>query len=132
ADTADLRDLLTDLGLGQHPAQARLGPLAELDLDGPYRGSGHQLLEAGQVEGAVLVAAAEVGGADLEDQVGTVAVVPRDPTLTGVVQHSGGRASPVDRLHRRCRQRAETHRRDVDDRLGPESASAATGRTDHL
>ena len=34
---ARARDLAADLGRGQHPAGARLRPLAQLDLDRPHR-----------------------------------------------------------------------------------------------
>src|SRR5690606_9957331 len=95
------RDLGGDLGLGEHAAQPRLGALAELDLDGTHRRRGDEVLEPGQVERAALVAAAEVGGADLEDQLATVPVVPRDAALAGVVQGTGHRAAAVDRLDRR-------------------------------
>ena len=69
-----------------------------------------------EVEPALLVAAAEVRRADLEDQLAAVPVVRRQPALAGVVQAAGQRRAPVERLDRRAGQRAEAHRRDVDDR----------------
>src|SRR5699024_10314782 len=68
-DPADLRDLLGDLGCGEQAAEPRLGALAEFDLDRADRvllGEVHQLLD---VEAPLGVPAAEVGGADLVDEV---------------------------------------------------------------
>src|SRR4028118_1051444 len=47
---------------GQHPAQPRLGALAELDLHRPHRGTGDEVAQPLQVEAAVLAAAAAGGG----------------------------------------------------------------------
>ena len=69
------RDLGGHLGAGQQPAEARLGALAELDLQRPHRGACDHVLELVQVEAAFGVAAAEVRGADLEDQLAAVPVV---------------------------------------------------------
>src|SRR5690625_1264131 len=75
AHAADLGDLGRDLRRRQHTAQARLGALAELDLQGADRRGGHEVGEPGEVEGAVEVPAPEVGGADLEHEVPAVPVV---------------------------------------------------------
>ena len=64
-----------------------------------------------------LVATTEVGRTDLVDQVAAVAVVFRQSALAGVVQATARRGTTVDRGDRRARQRPETHRRDVDDRV---------------
>src|SRR5699024_7340378 len=66
---AGLGDLPADLRPGEHATEAGLRSLAELDLDGSYRRRRHDLDELVEVEPAVLVAAAEVRGPDLEDQV---------------------------------------------------------------
>ncbi len=87
------RDLGGDLGAGEHAAQARLGPLAELDLDGSHRGRLHRGGEHVETE-PVGVAASEVGGPHLVHECSSVAMVAADPTFAGVVQHIGnGRAS---------------------------------------
>src|SRR5690606_3326306 len=132
ADTPDLRDLVTDLGLRQHAAETGLGALAELHLESPHGGRGHERLELLEAERTVLVAATEVGRADLEDEVRTEAVVLGDPALTGVVQDPCCRAAAVQRLHRRSGQRAEAHGRDVDHRLRPEGVPAPTRLNQHL
>ena len=91
-------DLGGHLGCGQQPAEARLGALAELDLQGPNRRAGHHVLELVHVESAFGVAAAEVGGTDLEDQFAAVAVIARNAALTGVVQAVGQHGAPVEGL----------------------------------
>ena len=93
-DAADGGDLRGHLGAGQHAAEARLGALAELDLDGPHRCRLDGVDEPVEVEAAVLVAAAEVARADLADEVAAVAVVGRDAALAGVVQAAGERRAP--------------------------------------
>ena len=49
---------------------------------------------AGSIETAVLVAAAEVAGADLPDEVAALAVVVRDAALAGVVPEVGDLGEP--------------------------------------
>jgi hypothetical protein len=50
-DAADRGDLRGDLRPGEHPAEARLGTLAELELDGSHaRGGGHRVHQALDVE----------------------------------------------------------------------------------
>ena len=74
-DAAGGGDLGRHLGRRQQAAEAGLGALGQLDLDRPHRRRGDDVLEPGEVEAPVLVAAAEVGRADLEDEVTAVAVV---------------------------------------------------------
>ena len=70
--------------------------------------------QAVQTELAVLVAATEVAGADLPDQVTALEVVGRDSSLAGVVQAAGQARAGVERVdggaaagrHRRDRQDA--------------------------
>src|SRR5207249_4031732 len=85
-DAPDLRDLRGDLRSGQHSAESRLGALAQLDLDranGRAAGGLDQLL---QVEGPVAVAASEVAGADLPDELAAAPVVVGQTSLAGVLQ----------------------------------------------
>jgi len=131
-DPADLGDLRADLGAGKHSAEAGLGPLRELDLDRADRRGRHQVPQAGEVEGATGIAAAEVGGADLEDQVAALAVVGRDGTLAGVVQAAGHLGTAVQCLDGVLGERAEAHPGDVDDRGRSEGVRAATGSAEDL
>ncbi len=61
-----------------------------------------------------------------------MAVVEGKTTLTGVLQTAGQRRSPVQRLDRLSRQRAEAHARDVDHGCRPEGQSAAPGLSQNL
>jgi len=68
---------------------AGLGALAELELDHLDLRRGGVGGKAFGVEAAIVVAAAEIAGADLPDQVAAVdAVVFRDRTFTGVVREA--------------------------------------------
>ena len=127
-DAADRRDLRRHLRRRQHPAEARLRALRELDLDRAHRRAGDRLLQVLQREAPLRVAAAEVAGADLEDQLAAVAVVRREPALAGALQAAGEPAALVERLHRRARQRAEAHARDVHERARPERVPRARAR----
>src|SRR6185503_15309632 len=85
-DAADLRDLLGDFVTGEDAALPRLGALGKLDLDpADGGGGGDALQELGQGEVAVQVAAAEVSGPDLVEEVGAHLVVGRDAAFAGVV-----------------------------------------------
>ncbi len=65
---------------------------------------------------AVVVAAAEVARADLPDQVAAVARGgAADRAFAGVVGEAAALGAPVERQDRVGRQRAEAHRRDVED-----------------
>src|SRR5699024_7774199 len=116
----------------EHATEAGLRSLAELDLDDSYRRRRHDPDELVEVEPAVPVAAAEVRGPAPEDQVATVAVVRGEGARAGVVHVPGTLRTRVQRLDRRCRQGAETHRRDVDDRGGPERVSPSAGPAEDL
>ena len=121
-----------DLGGGQDPAQTGLRPLAQLQLHCLDRSR----VEAGQegvhAEAPVGAASAEVAGAQLERQVGALAVVHADAALAGVVQASGHGRAPVEGLHRGARQRAVGHAGDVHHRGGPEGARPVPPRAEHL
>jgi hypothetical protein len=113
-------------------AEAGLGALAQLDLQSPHRSAGHQVLEPVQIEPAAVVAAAEVRGADLEDQLAAVPVVRRQAALAGVLQAAGQRRAAVQRLDRGAGQRAEAHPGDVHHRLRPERPGPAARRAQDL
>ena len=131
-DAADVGDLLADLGARQHPAETRLGALGQLDLDRLHRRGRDQVDEPRQLEGAVLVPAAEVRRPDLEHDVAAVAVVRRQRALAGVVPAAGERGALVERLDRVGGQRAEAHPRDVDHRRRAEREPSAARLAHHL
>src|SRR3990167_11370294 len=110
-------DLLGYLGARQHAAMARLGPLAQLDLDHLYLIDLRSVAEARGVEMAVVGAATEIAAADFQHQVAAVrAVVTREAAFTGVVIEIAEPGPLVKRLDRVRRKRAEAHRRDVEQR----------------
>ena len=77
----------------QQAAEARLRALGELDLDRAHRRAARRVSRSrSRPKRPALVAAAEVAGADLEDQVAAVAVVRREAALAGVLQAAGERA----------------------------------------
>ena len=131
-DATDLGDLPADLLAGEHPAEAGLGALAELDLDRLHRRRLDEVHESPHVEATVLVAAAEVGRADLEDDVTAVAVVRRECALAGVLQAARHRRALVERLDRLARQRTEAHPGDVDHRAGSEGVRTSSCPAQHL
>jgi hypothetical protein len=79
------------------------------------------------------VAAAEVAGADLPDEVAALAVVIRDAALAGVLQRARDLATPrLIASTAAAGQRAVAHRRGVDDRAGTERVLAAARAAQHL
>ncbi len=124
--------LRVDLGSGQQPAESGLRSLRDLDRDGLDLVELGSLGELVRVEVAVGSAATEVRRGDLPDEVATVlAVVLADRPLPGVVCEAALRGATVERLDRIGRQRAEAHRRDVEQRdvvrlraLGPAEPNA--------
>ena len=131
-DPAGGGDLRRHLGRRQQAAEAGLGALGQLDLEGPHRRRRHHVLEPGEVEATVVVPAPEVGRPDLEDQVAAVAVVAGETTLTRVLGAAGKGGATVERLDGGARQRAEAHRREVHHRVLAERARPAAGRAEHL
>ena len=105
---------------GQQAAQTGLGALAELDLDGPDRRARRGGLEPLHAERAVLVAAAEVGGADLEDQVAALPVV----VATGCPRRCCAGSRPASRRA----LRAWIALPDNDPKLMPEMFTTDAGR----
>ena len=73
------------------------------DLDRAHLRRRDRIAEALDREPATLVAAAEVAGTDLPDQLAAVAVVVGDAALAGILQRAGEQHAAVDRLDRRRR-----------------------------
>jgi hypothetical protein len=110
-------DFRGDLVLGQDAAVAGLGALAELDLDHLHLRIAGLGGEALGVEAAVVGAAAEVAAAQLPHQVAAVlAVVGADAALAGVVVEVAEPGALVQRADGVGAERAEAHRRDVEQR----------------
>ncbi len=127
-DAADLRNLLGDLGRRQHAAVAGLGALADLELDHLDLVIAGNPREFVRIEAAVAVAAAEIARADLPDDVAAhLAVIGTDAALAGVMGEAAVFGAGIERAHRVRRQRAKTHRRDVEHggRIGPRAIRTA-------
>jgi len=60
--------------------------LAQLDLNGTNRSRVDDLLEALEIEAALVVPASEISSADLQDQFTIVAMMGRNSSFTGVMQ----------------------------------------------
>ena len=87
-----------DLGRRQYAAVARLGALAQLELDHLDLRIGRGRGEALGREAAVRVAAAEIAGADLPDDVAAVfAVVGAEAALAGVMREAAELGALVQR-----------------------------------
>ena len=96
---------------------AGLGALADLELDHLDLVVGGDAGEFFRIERAVAVAAAEIAGADLPDDVAAVlAVIGADAALAGVMREAALLGAGVERAHRVGAERAEAHRGDVEDR----------------
>ncbi len=79
----------------QQPADARLGALGELDLDRADRRLARcARAGASRLNRPSRVAAAEVAGADLEDELAAVRWCGREAALAGVLQAAGAAAAP--------------------------------------
>ena len=115
-DAPDLGDFFGHLGRRQHAAMAGLGALADLELDHLDLVGGSDPLELFRIERSVAVAATEISGADLPDQIAAVfAVIRADTALTGVMCEAALFGARVQRAHRVGTERAKTHRRDIED-----------------
>src|SRR3712207_5539697 len=117
-------DGIRDIGVTGVQTCALPISLRELDLDRADRALGDALLQVLDREAPVAVAAAEVPGADLVDEVGAVQVRGREPTLARVVQARRERGAAVERLDGARRQRAVAHAAHVHHRLRAESVLA--------
>ena len=133
-DPANRRDLRRHLRGRKNPAHPGLRALTELDLDRTYVVAVHSLAETRHVETAIRRAAAEIARPDLPDESAAVIVIGRDPAFSRVVQATRERRATVHRADGPRAQRAETHSRNVDDRVGskglrpPASAAEDFGR----
>ena len=114
-DAPDRGDFGGHLGGGQDAALARLGALAELDLehlDLVVRGDGAKL---GVVKQPVGRAHSVIGGADLEHEIApTFQMAGRQAALAGIDPGARDRRALGQRAHRGKRDRAVAHRRDIE------------------
>jgi hypothetical protein len=107
-------------------AVARLGALADLELDHLHLRRLRLLREPFLAEAAVRVAAAEVAAADFPDQVAAVlAMVAADAALAGVMREAALLRADIERADGVRRQRAEAHRRDAEHRVRVRLRAAA-------
>ena len=134
-NTADPGNLFRDLGRRQHAAMTGLGALADLELDHLdliVAGDARELL---RIEGAVAVAAAEIAGAYLPDDIAAIlAVIGADTALAGVVREATLPGPRIQRTHRIGAKRTETHRRNIEDRrrIRPGAIGSADGDAEFL
>ena len=77
------------LAAGSTPPRPGLAPWLSLISSARTGAPATQILESLQIEPPFIVAAAEVGGADLEDQLAAMAMMIGDATLSAVVQTAG-------------------------------------------
>ncbi len=96
---------------------ARLGALRQLHLDHLHLRFLRLLRKLVGVERAVIVAAAKVTGGDFPDDVAAMfAVILRHRAFAGVVREVAFLGAEIERHDRVSRERAEAHRRHVEDR----------------
>src|SRR5262249_38204373 len=91
----------------------------------------HRFNEALHAEKSVLIAGAEITGAQLPDDVGSLQVIGRNTALACPLQTAGELTAAVQRLHGNPSERAETHRRYADS-TRPKFFRTVTPPTDHL
>src|ERR1700745_4116141 len=114
---------------------AGLGALAALELDHLDRVTTGQPCELLRIESAVAVAAAEIAGADLPDDVAAhLAVIGADAALAGIMRKAALLRAGIERAHRVRRQRAKTHRGDIEHRgrVRPRAVGAADADAEFL
>ena len=113
-NASDRGDLGSDLRSREHAAHTRLGALAQLQLDRANRVRGDHLFELVQAELAGCVAAAEVSGADLPDQITVTATMGRAngafPCVVSKLPCLGASVESFDGI---TAERTEAHRRDI-------------------
>ena len=78
------------------------------------------------------VAAAEVTGADLKDQLPAVACAPAEAALAGVLQAARELGAAIERLDRDGRERAVAHPGHVHQRSRAERVTSLASRAEHL
>src|SRR5215217_6358486 len=129
-DAPDSGDLLRYLGCRQHAAMSGLGALADLEFDHLDLVVGRDAGEFFRVERTIAVAAAEIAGADLPDDVAAVfAMIGTDTALAGIVREAALPGAGIQCPHGLGAERAKTHGRDVEDRrrIRPGAIGAADG-----
>ncbi len=110
-------DLGGDLGGRQHAAMARFGALRQLDLDHLDLSLARLGCEFVGVETSVCVAATEIARRHFPDDVAAVfTVIWRDRTFAGIVGEAAFLRAQIQCADRVGRQRAEAHRRDIEER----------------
>ena len=115
--TANPRNLFRHFRRRQHAAVAGLGALADLQFDHLDLRVGGARRELLRVEGAVLVAATEIAGADFPDQVAAhFLVIGTEAALAGVMGEVALLRAGVECAHRVRAERAKAHRGDVEHR----------------
>src|SRR5208337_4533606 len=109
--------LLRDLGGRKDAAVSGLGALADLEFDHLDLVVGSDAREFFRIERAIAVAATEISGTNLPDQVAAVlAMIGTDAALAGVMGEAALFGARVQRAHRVRTERAKAHRRDIEDR----------------
>src|SRR5262249_23311143 len=108
---------------------------ADLELDHLDLVVGRNAREFIRIEGAVPVTAAEIAGADFPDDVAAVlAMIRADAALAGVMREAALLGAGVERANGIRTERAEAHRRDIEDRrrIRPGASGAADGDAEML
>ena len=96
---------------------ARLGALAQLDLDHFDLGVGGIVFELLCIKCAIACARAEIPAAQLPDQIAAGAgVIAADAALTCIMRKAAHFRACIQRFNRSGRQRAKAHRRDIEQR----------------
>ena len=127
---AGLRDLAAHFGGRQYAAVAGLGALAQFELDHLDLIVRGRLREFVGAEAAVGIAAAEITGADLPDDVAAhLAVIPAEPALPRVMREAAALGAAIERTDRVGAQRAEAHGGDVEH--GRRIGLGTVGAADH-
>src|SRR3954451_7989113 len=92
-----------------------LGALADLEFDHLDLVVGRDAGEFFRVERAIAIAAAEIAGADLPDDVTAIfAMIGADTALARVMREVALPGAAIQRAHGVGAKRAKTHRRDVE------------------
>src|SRR6266481_2900653 len=107
-----------------------LGALADLELHHLDLVVGRDAREFVRIEAAVAVAATEIAGTDLPDDVAAIlAVIGTDAAFAGIMGEAALLRAGVQRAHRVGAERAKAHRRDIEDRcrIRPGAIRAADG-----
>nr|WP_244332519.1 hypothetical protein [Gordonia polyisoprenivorans] len=128
--TAIAGDLGGHLRRRQDAADTRLGTLAQFDVDGLDTVVGGFLRERVGIEMPVGGAGSEVAGADLPDDVGALEVKRRQTTFAGLVDEPALHRTFVQGAQRIRRERAEAHRRHVQQRHVVRAGAVGPADTD--